>query len=101
MEKTKQNKTNKNTNKNGFKKTAVIKNDKFVSKILNDVTGINLSDEEIAKLKVFLRYANKNSLFSSIDEIYRTIGANFDKPSRFLIIPFINEGSEHINIQKI
>ncbi len=89
----------KTTNKNGFKK--VVMDDKYVSKILEDVTGINLSDQEISKLKVFLRYESKNTLFKSIDDIYRIIGANFTKPNRFLIIPFVINGSEHINIQKI
>jgi flagellin-specific chaperone FliS len=90
-----------NTNQNGFKDMKPVKNNKFVSKILEDVTGINLTEQEISKLKVFLRYEAKGTLFESIEDIYSIIGANFTKPSRFLIIPFIKKGSEHINIQKI
>ena len=90
------------TNANSFKEVKPFKDDKYVSKILNDVTGINLSEQEIQKLKVYLRYDNQMGLFDSIDSIYSIIGANFTKPSRFLIIPFINSSNqEHINIQKI
>ena len=89
------------TNQNGFKDVKPTKDSKFVSKILEDVTAINLTDQEISKLKVFLRYESSTSLFDSINDIYAIIGANFTKPSRFLIIPFIKNGSEHINIQKI
>jgi hypothetical protein len=92
---------NNTTNKNGFKKISVPKDNNFVKKILGDVTGINLTDQEVTKLKVFLQYDVKGSLFSSIDSIYGIIGANFTKPSRFLIIPFVKDGAEHINIQKI
>lgn len=89
------------TNKNAFKTVTPVKDSEYVSEILRDVTGINLSKEEITKLKVFLRYDNKGTLFDSINAIYSIIGANFTKPSRFLIIPFIRRGQEHINIQKI
>ena len=90
------------TNTNGFTEVKPVKDSKFVSKILGDVTGINLSDQEIQKLKVFLRYENKGSLFSTINQIYSIIGANFTKPSRFLVIPFMDStNKEHINIQKI
>jgi len=93
-------KTDKETNTNAFKEVA--KNDKFVKVILPDVTGINLTDQEITKLKVYLRYETANTLFDSISAIYGIIGANFAKPSRFIIIPFINKaGVEHLNIQKI
>jgi len=78
------------------------KNPDFVKNILNDVTGINLSEQEINKLGVFLRYeTTSESLFSNINTIYGIISANFKDPSRFLIIPFIKDGREHINIQKI
>lgn len=89
------------TNANGFNEVKIVKDSKFVSEILKDVTGINLTDQEISKLKVFLRYENKGTLFGSISQIYAIIGANFTKPSRFLVIPYVKDGSEHINIQKI
>jgi len=81
--------------------TEVKKDNKFVKEILKDVTGINLSEQEITKLKVFLRYENSGTLFDSIGDIYQIIGANFTKPSRFLIIPYIKNNAEHLNIQKI
>lgn len=85
---------------NAFKDVA--KNSKFVSKILNDVTGINLSDQEITKLKVLLRYDTKGTLFENIGSIYQLIGANFDSPEKIIVIPFIDgKGSEHLNIQRI
>jgi len=85
---------------NGFKD--VVKNEKFVISILPDVTGINLSDQEIQKLKVYLRYESKGSLFDSISSIYGIIGANFSNPSGFIVIPYIDsKQKEHINIQKI
>lgn len=85
---------------NAFKDVA--KNTSFVSKILNDVTGINLSDQEINKLKVLLRYDTKGSLFGNIETIYQLIGANFESPEKVIVIPFVNsKGSEHLNIQRI
>ena len=89
------------TNINSFKEIKAAKDSTFVQKILEDVTGINLTKEEVQKLKVFLRYETSRTLFESIDQIYSIIGANFTKPSRFLIIPFIRNGNEHINIHKI
>ena len=81
----------------------VVKDEKFTVEILKDVTGINLSKQESDKLSVFLRFeANGNlSLFESIGDIYSIIGANFKNPGRFLIIPFVRAGKEHINIQKV
>ena len=85
---------------NAFKDVA--RNTNFVSKILNDVTGINLSDLEINKLKVLLRYDTKGSLFGNIETIYQLIGANFESPEKVIVIPFMdNRGSEHLNIQRI
>lgn len=89
------------TNANAFKEVTIVKDKNYVTEILKDVTGINLSAQEIQKLKVYLRYENKGSLFNSVNSIYEIIGANFTKPSRFLIIPFVRDGQEHINIQKI
>ena len=87
---------------NAFKELKPVKDSNFVQKILNDVTGINLTEQEITKLKVYLRYENKGTLFNSINQIYGIIGANFSKPSRFILIPFKDsKGLEHINIQKI
>ena len=92
----------KNENINSFVEVKPIKDSKYIQKIINDVTGINLTEQEIIKLKVFLRYENKGTLFDSINHIYSIIGANFSKPSRFLIIPFIDsKNNEHINIHKI
>ncbi len=85
---------------NGFKE--VTKNSKFVAKILNDVTGINLSDQEISKLKVLLRYDTKGTLFDNIVTMYSLIGANFESPEKIIIIPFTDtKGHEHLNIQRI
>ena len=85
---------------NAFKD--VVKNKDFVIEILPDVTGINLSEQEIQKLKVYLRYESKGSLFDSIGSIYEIIGANFTNPSGFIVIPYIDsKNKEHINIQKI
>ena len=84
---------------NAFKE--VQKNTKFVTKILTDVTGINLSDQEITKLKVLLRYETKGNLFDNIETMYQLIGANFESPEKVIIIPFINNGVQNINIQRI
>jgi hypothetical protein len=85
---------------NAFKD--VVKDRKFVEVILPDVTGINLSEQEIQKLKVYLRYESKGTLFDSISSIYGVIGANFSNPSGFIVIPYIDsKNKEHINIQKI
>lgn len=88
-------------NKNAFKEIKAVKDSNFVKSVLKDVTAINLTDEEVQKLKIYLRYENSSTLFNSIEQIYSIIGANFSKPSRFLIIPFLREGQEHLNIQKI
>ena len=78
------------------------KNNDFVHKILGDVTAINLSEQERQKLGLYLRYDSSTlSLFESIDSIYGIIGANFNDPGKFLIIPFLRNGTEHLNIQKI
>ena len=80
----------------------IAKDNNFVKEILKDVTGINLTEQEVTKLKIFLRYETKDTLFDSINNIYRIIGANFTKPNRFIIIPFIDsKGQEHVNIQKL
>jgi hypothetical protein len=85
---------------NAFKE--VQKDSNFVTEILKDVTAINLSDQEITKLKVMLRYEAKGSLFDSITEIYRLIAANFKSPEKVIIIPFIDgRQMEHLNIQRI
>lgn len=87
---------------NAFKELKPVKDTQYVQKILGDVTGINLTNQEITKLKVYLRYENKGGLFDSINQIYSVIGANFSKPSRFIIIPFMDsKGMPHLNIQKI
>jgi len=88
------------TLQNGFKEVA--KNSTFVQDILRDVTGINLSKQEITKLKVLLRFDTKGSLFDNIQNIYQLVGANFESPEKIIIIPFTNsKGSEHLNIQRI
>jgi len=84
---------------NAFKE--VQKNTKFVTKILSDVTGINLSDQEITKLKVLLRYDTKGNLFDNIETMYQLIGANFESPEKIIIIPFVNNGMQNVNIQRI
>jgi len=84
---------------NAFKE--IQKDNNFVTEILKDVTAINLSDQEINKLKVMLRYETKGSLFDSITDTYRLIAANFKAPEKVIIIPFIGEKGEHINIQRI
>ena len=84
---------------NAFKD--VVKNNNFVSEILEDVTGINLSEQEVTKLKVLLRYETRGTLFDNIENIYRLISANFQSPEKILVIPYINSKGEHINIQRI
>jgi hypothetical protein len=85
---------------NAFKE--IQKNGKFVSEILKDVTGINLSEQEVTKLKVMLRYDTKGTLFDNIEGIYRLIAANFASPEKVIIIPFIDgKNMEHLNIQRI
>jgi len=85
---------------NGFKE--IQKDNKFVKKILDDVTAINLSDQEISKLKVLLRYDSKGTLFDNIETIYRLISANFASPEKVIVIPFIDgKQMEHLNIQRI
>jgi len=80
----------------------VVKDKEYVTELLSDVTGINLSEQEQQKLKVYLRYESNGTLFNMINQIYGFIGANFTKPSRFIIIPFIDSTQrEHLNIQKI
>lgn len=91
--------SNEKQNRDAFK---VAKNLDFVHKILGDVTAINLTEQERQKLSLYLRYESSSlSLFNSIDDIYNIIGANFAEPGKFLVIPFIRDGKEHINIQKI
>jgi len=93
-------KPKKETLQNAFKE--IKKDDKFVSEILEDVTAINLSEQEVTKLKVMLRYETKGSLHSNIANIYRLIAANFKSPEKVIVIPFMrNSDSEHINIQRI
>jgi len=85
---------------NTFKE--VIKNGKYIVQILPDVTGINLSEQEVQKLKVYLRYETKGTLFDSIPSMYGIIGANFTNPSGCIIIPYTDStNKEHINIQRI
>ena len=85
---------------NAFKEVA--SNTSFVSKILNDVTGINLSEQEINKLKVLLRYDTKGSLFGNIETIYQLIGGNFESPEKVIVIPFVDsKQNQHLNIQRI
>jgi len=85
---------------NAFKD--IQKDNNFVKEILKDVTGINLSDQELTKLKVMLRYESTGTLFDNIENIYRLIAANFASPEKVIIIPFINgKGMEHLNIQRI
>ena len=84
---------------NAFKE--VQKDNNFVTEILKDVTAINLSEQEITKLKVMLRYETKGTLFDSIAEIYRLIAANFKSPEKVIIIPFVGTRGEHLNIQRI
>ena len=79
------------------------KDKKFVTKILPDISGINLTEQEIAKLSSYLRYETGNAhLFSYIDTIYSIIGANLKNPGHFIIIPYIDDKNRpHLNIQKI
>ena len=84
---------------NAFKD--VVRDDNFVSEILEDVTGINLSEQELTKLKVLLRYETQGTLFDNIENIYRLIAANFQSAEKILVIPYINSKGEHINIQRI
>jgi len=80
----------------------VVKDLDFVHELLGDVTAINLSEQERQKLALYLRYDSSSlSLFNSINGIYNIIGANFNNPGKFLVIPFVRDGKEHINIQKI
>jgi flagellin-specific chaperone FliS len=85
---------------NAFKE--IKKDDNFVVEILKDVTGINLSEQEITKLKVVLRYETKGTLFDSIGDIYALMAANFKSPEKVIIVPFIDgKNMEHLNIQRI
>jgi len=88
------------TIQNAFKEIQV--DGKFVQKILNDVNGINLSEQEIKKLKVLLRYESTGTLFSNIENIYRIMAANFKSPEKVIILPYIDSlGLERLNIQRI
>jgi hypothetical protein len=85
---------------NAFKE--VQRDNNFVTEILKDVTAINLSEQEITKLKVMLRYESKGTLFDEITDIYRLIAANFKSPEKVIIVPFIDgKQMEHLNIQRI
>jgi hypothetical protein len=86
--------------KNNFK---TVQDKNFAVDILQDISVINFTEQEQAKLKQILIQETGNShLFSYINMIYRIIGANFKKPEKFLIIPFINEKNRpHLNIQKM
>ena len=80
----------------------LVKSKTFAQDILPDVTAINLSEQEIIKLKVYLRESyTYTNLFSSITDLHNIISANFTKPSKIIIIPYMNNGREHINIQRI
>jgi len=81
---------------------SIPKDNNFVNEILKDVTGINLSDQEITKLKVILRYETKGTLFDNIANIYRIIATTFKSPEKIIVIPFKDGyGSQHLNIQRI
>jgi hypothetical protein len=85
---------------NAFKE--VQRDNNFVTEILKDVTAINLSEQEITKLKVMLRYGSKRTLFDDIIDIYRLIAANFRSPEKIIIIPFMDgKQMEHLNIQRL
>jgi hypothetical protein len=88
------------TQKNNFK---TVQDKNFAVDILQDITVINFTEQEQAKLKqILIQETGNSNLFSYINMIYRIIGANFKKPGKFLIIPFINEKNKpHLNIQKM
>lgn len=94
-------KMNKKTKtlQNAFDEIAVDNN--FCVEILKDIYGINLSEQEVTKLKLYLRYETKGSLHSNIQTIYNIIGANFASPEKVLVIPFLKNGIEYLNIQRI
>lgn len=78
------------------------KDKEFVKEILQDVTGINLSDQEVNKLKVMLRYETKGSLFDNIGNVYTVIAGNFQSPDKVIVIPYIDgKNAQHLNIQRI
>ena len=81
----------------------VVKDEKFSVDILSDVTVINFTEQERSKIKSFLMSeTGNNHLFTYISTIYKIIGANFNEPGKFLVIPFVNHKNQpHINIQKI
>lgn len=74
----------------------------FVNKIMHDITGINLTKEEVSKLSVFLKYETGNlHLFTYINQIYGIIAKEFASPGKFIVIPFVVNGEAHLNIQKV
>jgi len=78
----------------------VILDNNYALSIIPNVNAINLSSSEISKLKVFLRdgISSEETLFNSQLKIYSFIGANFNIKNFYIIIPFMNNKQENLNI---
>lgn len=87
------------TTDNTFK---LVLDKEFARNILPDITTINFTEQESAKMKsILMEETGSAHLFTYINKIYAIIGGNFKNPGKFLVIPFVNEkNNPHINIQK-
>ena len=77
------------------------KNNKLAREIVPNIYGIYLSDTEYNKLKVFLMYEldyDNLSLFDSQLNIYSFIGKNFNQENLYIIVPYISNNVEKLNI---
>jgi len=81
----------------------IVQNKDFAKEIMKDITVINFTEQEAARMKqLLLEETSGAHLFSYINTVYRLIGANFKKPEKFLVIPFVDDKDRpHLNIQKL
>jgi hypothetical protein len=76
-------------------------NKEYVVSIQESVSLVNFTKDEQIKIDLYIRSLNYESLFEIIDEVYRFIGGNFKNPWNFMIVPYINKGSQKFNIIKL
>jgi len=72
-----------------------------VQEIMPGVLSVNLTKQEITKLKVYLREDIQHTLFSAIPEIYKTVHSNFHKCHQILVLPYNENGTEKLIIQRV
>jgi len=69
--------------------------------IIDEVKGINMTVEDAKKIKIFIAFELGSSLFDGLESIYNFIGQNLKNPQKYIIIPYINNGREHLIIQRL